>query len=148
MSYDYDSGEVDGVPFIAVGNNELVGRPKVRKGDKVKCPDCSQFHPIEYGKNKETGEEMDTIGFIHCKESGKSYMASLGGVLAPHVEEKDFKRAAKNIKFILIISAEIDKYIAWASEERKLHKAQVVRMAIEDTMAKDLDYQRWLKEQS
>lgn len=55
---------------------------------------------------------------------------------------------AKNImdtKFILIISPEIDKYLEWAGAERRMHKAQVVREAIENMMNKDKDYKEFLK---
>ena len=43
-------------------------------------------------------------------------------------------------KFILIISPEIDRYLQWASESRRMHKAQVVRLALEDVMEKDKEY--------
>src|SRR5690606_21651704 len=49
-------------------------------------------------------------------------------------------------KFILIISPEIDRYLQWASEERRMHKAQVVRTAIEETMANDAEYQQFLED--
>jgi hypothetical protein len=49
-------------------------------------------------------------------------------------------------KFILIISPEIDNYLNWAGEERRLHKAQIVRNAVEDVMKKDKEYQDFLKE--
>lgn len=48
-------------------------------------------------------------------------------------------------KFILIISPEIDKYLEWAGAERRMHKAQVVREAIETMMNKDKDYKEFLK---
>lgn len=43
-------------------------------------------------------------------------------------------------KFILIISPEIDRYLEWAAEHRRMHKAQIVRQAVEDMMRKDKDY--------
>jgi len=48
-------------------------------------------------------------------------------------------------KFILIISPDIDKYLKWASEEYRQHKAQIVRDAIEDKLSKDKDYKAYLK---
>ncbi len=51
-------------------------------------------------------------------------------------------------KFILIISSEIDRYLEWASQENRMHKAQIVREAIEKVMNKDKKYQRYLSEQS
>ena len=49
-------------------------------------------------------------------------------------------------KFILIISPEIDKYLEWVSQERRMHKAQVVRESIESQMIKDKEYQQFLKD--
>ena len=49
-------------------------------------------------------------------------------------------------KFILIISPEIDKYLEWTSDNRRMHKAQVVRNAIEDMMKKDKDYEDFLSQ--
>ncbi len=60
----------------------------------------------------------------------------------------DFLKEAKeklDTKFILIISPDIDKYLKWASDEYRMHKAQIVRDAIEDKMKKDKDYKDYLK---
>jgi Rad3-related DNA helicase len=48
-------------------------------------------------------------------------------------------------KFILIISPQIDKYLEWAAAEKRMHKAQIVREAIEAMMNKDKDYKEFLK---
>lgn len=56
---------------------------------------------------------------------------------------KDFLKSAKDkldTKFILIISPEIDRYLEWASDRRRLHKAQIVRNAIEKEMEEDEEY--------
>ncbi len=60
-----------------------------------------------------------------------------------------FLKSARDMidtKFILIISPEIDRYLEWVAEERRMHKAQVVRNAIEDMMAKDKDYKQYAKD--
>ncbi len=49
-------------------------------------------------------------------------------------------------KFILIISAEIDRYLEWSSQENRMHKAQIVREAVEKVMNKDKKYQKFLSE--
>lgn len=49
-------------------------------------------------------------------------------------------------KFILIISPEIDRYLEWSSDFKRIHKAEAVREAIEEKMEKDEDYKRYLKE--
>jgi hypothetical protein len=46
-------------------------------------------------------------------------------------------------KFILIISPQIDQYLEWASENRRMHKAQVVRRAVEDVMSEDKEYKKY-----
>ena len=43
-------------------------------------------------------------------------------------------------KFILIISPEIDRYLQWAGNERRMHKAQLVRQAIEEMIERDKEY--------
>lgn len=60
----------------------------------------------------------------------------------------NFLEDAKNkidTKFILIIPPDIDKYLNWASDFKRLHKAQVVRKAIEKEMARDKDWKTYLK---
>lgn len=59
----------------------------------------------------------------------------------PLVQEyvQDVKRNL-DTKFILIISPEIDKYLEWSSEHRKMHKAQIVRQAVEEMTKKDKEY--------
>lgn len=62
---------------------------------------------------------------------------------------KDFMKDSKqklDTKFILIISAEIDRYLEWSSQENRMHKAQIVREAIEKVMNKDRKYQKYLSE--
>lgn len=64
------------------------------------------------------------------------------------IAEEFLQRAKEKIdtKFILIISPEIDKYLGWVAEERRMHKAQIVRNAVEEAMNKDKDYKQFLKE--
>jgi len=71
--------------------------------------------------------------------------------IEPEIEEivARFLNKMKDIidtKFILIISPDIDKYLEWASQERRMHKAQLVREAIEGQMNKDKEYQQFLKD--
>jgi len=50
-------------------------------------------------------------------------------------------------KFILIISPEIDHYLEWASINRRMHKAQVVRRAVEQVMNEDKEYKKVLNKE-
>lgn len=63
------------------------------------------------------------------------------------VIESALEEAKMNLdtKFILIISPEIDKYLEWSSSERRMHKAQIVRNAVESAMSKDKEYKEFLK---
>ena len=56
-------------------------------------------------------------------------------------------RSMLDTKFILIISPEIDRYLEWASANRRMHKAQVVRSALEGIMEKDTEYKAYVKSQ-
>lgn len=47
-------------------------------------------------------------------------------------------------KFILIISSEIDRYLDWAASTKRMHKAQIVRNAVEVMMKKDKEYKNYL----
>lgn len=47
-------------------------------------------------------------------------------------------------KFILIISPEIDRYLDWASNTKRMHKAQIVRNSIEAAMKKDREFKNYL----
>jgi len=61
----------------------------------------------------------------------------------------EFLEEAKNkidTKFILIIPSEIDKYLSWASDYRRMHKAQVVRDALDGVMKKDKDWREYQKQ--
>ncbi len=58
---------------------------------------------------------------------------------------KEFTSRVKEMldtKFILIISSEIERYLEWASDFRRMHKAQIVRAAIEEMMDKDKEYKK------
>ncbi|MEI7578969.1 MAG: hypothetical protein WCJ58_02890 [bacterium] len=59
-----------------------------------------------------------------------------------------FVQTAKKLldtKFILIISPEIDRYLEWAGETKRMHKAQLVRTALEEAMKKDKEYRKTTK---
>lgn len=63
------------------------------------------------------------------------------------VIEDSVKEAASKLdsKFILIISPEIDRYMVWAAQTKRMHKAQVVRSALEQMIKKDTDYRNYLQ---
>lgn len=63
------------------------------------------------------------------------------------VVDKSLKEAASKLdsKFILIISPEIDRYLEWGSQTKRMHKAQIVREALELMMKKDKEYKTYLQ---
>src|SRR5438270_801954 len=55
---------------------------------------------------------------------------------------KQFLNDAKKLldsKFILIIPPEIEQYLSWGSNKKGIRKAEIVRQAVEEFMAKDED---------
>lgn len=76
------------------------------------------------------------LSYVEYKNS------NLEQLLVKYTEEI---KSQLDTKFILIISPEIDRYLQWASENRRMHKAQVVRIALEEVMEKDKEYQKHLK---
>lgn len=87
--------------------------------------------PIAVGKNK-------LLTF-------KKYKASdVEKIIAKYMQDV---RKQMDTKFILIISPEIDRYLEWASEFRRMHKAQVVRESVEAVMKKDKEYKAYLNSQ-
>lgn len=46
-------------------------------------------------------------------------------------------------KFILILPAEMERYLDWSSQHKRMHKAQIVRGAIEQLIKKDRDYKEF-----
>lgn len=63
-------------------------------------------------------------------------------------ELNDFLSKVKTMidtKFIMIISPQIDQYLEWASSANRMHKAQVVRKALEKMMLEDKEYKKAMK---
>jgi nucleoside 2-deoxyribosyltransferase len=87
--------------------------------------------PIAVGKNK-------LLTFKKYKES------DVEKIIARYMQDV---RKQMDTKFILIISPEIDRYLEWASEFRRMHKAQVVRESVEAVMKKDKEYKAYLNSQ-
>jgi hypothetical protein len=90
-------------------------------------------HPITTGK----------IKLITYKEYSNQEEAKL------HIRK--FMNGARKMldtKFILIISPEIDRYLEWAADNKRMHKAQIVREAVEDMMTKDQEYKKAAKDEA
>jgi len=62
------------------------------------------------------------------------------------IQEQYRRLSGKHIKFILIITPEIDRYLEWSSIERRMHKSQVVRAAIEKVIKRDGEYQDCIRD--
>lgn len=57
----------------------------------------------------------------------------------------DEAKGKLDTKFILIISPEIDRYLDWSSQTKRMHKAQIVRNAVEKELNRDKEYKTFLK---
>jgi hypothetical protein len=62
---------------ISIGNGELDGNKRLKKGDLIDCPYCSGKHPVKLGKN-EDNIETNTLMFYKC--NGTAYLCGVNGV--------------------------------------------------------------------
>jgi len=105
--------------------------------------------------------EKKPVLAIHYEKSENIHSVMLKGAKSPLLSYIDYNednvgeivtsylndiKGKLDTKFILIISPKIDKYLKWAADERRLHKAQVVREAVDQMMKKDKEYKEHLKE--
>ena len=75
--------ELDGVPFMAIGNGELKGRPIVNIGDFIVCPKCEKNHKLGAATTKD-GAISDMLYFYKCGKN--NYLAALKKQLIPNLE--------------------------------------------------------------
>lgn len=93
-------------------------------------------------------KSANSISSIHGIKNNRQLIVkkyneeNIENVITEAVEEAKGKL---DTKFILIISPEIDRYLDWASQNKRMHKAQIVRNAIEDQIKKDKGYKTYLK---
>jgi nucleoside 2-deoxyribosyltransferase len=95
-------------------------------------------------ENEEATEQVNPI--VHGNKSKNLMHTKYHKKNITTVIENTVKEAAKRLdsKFILIISPEIDRYLDWSSTTKRMHKAQIVRNALEQMMKKDKDYKNYL----
>lgn len=112
--------------FVASALNQkkpvLVLRMKKAKKMRTPGPIIGNKSKLMQFKEYETQEELESIinDFIN------------------------FATKKLDTKFILIISPEIDRYLEWASDHKRMHKAQLVRNAIEKLMDEDEEWKEFL----
>lgn len=70
--------EIDGVPFVTFGNNELGAAKPVKKGDRIECDQCGGVHDVALGKD-ESGAESPMLQFIRCDRADASYLVGVAG---------------------------------------------------------------------
>lgn len=72
------------IPYIAVGNNELEGKPLVFENDMVVCPHCGKKHKVETGTSRKWDDVENKFGpekksnalqFFKCGQ--KSYICGV-----------------------------------------------------------------------
>ncbi len=91
--------------------------------------------------------KSETNPIIHGNKSRSLVYKKYSDKNAEDVVQKALKEAASKLdsKFILIISPEIDRYLDWASQNKRMHKAQIVRNALETIIKKDKDYRNYIQ---
>lgn len=65
------------IPYLAIGNNELIGQPNVKEGDWIECPHCGKSHQLQFGRDVKTGEKSQLIGFYECGDN--LYVGAVNG---------------------------------------------------------------------
>ena len=65
--------------MLAIGNNELAGRPQYRKGTRVQRLSDGKVFIVEVGTDAKTGKETNLLGCI--TEGDKSFMVGLASNL-------------------------------------------------------------------
>jgi deoxyribodipyrimidine photolyase len=96
-------------------------------------------------------EHEDSTDKLHPSIHGNKSNSFIHKRYAHHnvvdVVTKAVKEAAGKLdsKFILIISPEIDRYLEWAGQTKRMHKAQIVRNAVEQMMKKDREYKTYIQ---
>jgi nucleoside 2-deoxyribosyltransferase len=150
--------------------NDLDHALKVIKANEKAIRDCDIFiadvtegsSGLGYEVGQAIHEKKPTLILRNRKESKYATQSSLSlgtNKLVTYKEYETIEQVTKIIddfvedakgkidtKFILIIPAEIDKYLSWSSDFRRMHKAQVVRTAVEAMMLKDKDWRDYQKQ--
>lgn len=121
-----------------------VSLPSIRIGYEISQTIICKKPVLAIRLDKTEYEPLDTL-----KEDKSDYLKykiysenSIENIL------KNFLKEAKkkiSTKFILIIPAEIDRYLEWNVREKGLSKAETTRNALEALMKKDKEYAAYLK---
>lgn len=95
---------------------------------------------------EDTGRES-LIPVIHGNKTRTLIHKKYSATTIVDIINKSIKEAASKLdsKFILIISPEIDRYLEWSAQTKRMHKAQIVRNAVEQMMKKDREYKTYLQ---
>lgn len=121
---------------------------EVSKSDsKVGYEIAKAFNEKKFVIALENHESTDKVNpIVHGNKSKNLMHSKYNRENITAVIEESVKEAAKRLdsKFILIISPEIDRYLDWSSTTKRMHKAQIVRNALEQMMKKDKDYKSYL----
>lgn len=68
--------DLEKIPFVAFGNDELAQLPLLRAGQRIRCPHCGKEH-VTTAARSTTGELVDGLAFYQCGKA--SYLASVSG---------------------------------------------------------------------
>lgn len=93
----------------------------------------------ETTKQKSISTILKHKNLLSIQYSAKNFSTTIDNALSQAVKKMDSK-------FILIISQDIERYLNWCTKSKRMHKAQVVRNAIEGVMKKDEQFKKESKE--
>jgi hypothetical protein len=80
---------------LAIGNDELEKCFEVHKGEKIRCPNCGEWHVLEAGKNKD-GKETEIILFYKCGD--KVYLGAVANKLLVPKKTKETSKYPLRLK--------------------------------------------------
>ena len=152
----------DGVEALKrIGHNVTVSDKISEKNDKL-IKDCdlliAEVSELNYKQGFEIARALDEKKVVIALEDNDSnnskdlpknkslIVKKYSSKDLVQVLEKAIKEAESKLdsKFILIISPEIDRYLEWAGQNKRMHKAQIVRNAVEQMIKKDKEYKDYL----
>lgn len=69
------------VPRILVGNDEIKNRPSITDGELIYCKRCGGEHKAEFGTSK--GQKTNLLICMRCDKTGRVYLIGVDGKLLP-----------------------------------------------------------------
>lgn len=99
--------------------------------------------PVLILRNKNDNRAMNPILDTPSKTTTYREYETIEDI-TKHIDKfLDHAKDQIDTKFLMIVPAALDRYITWAANYYRMHKAQVVRKAVEAMMAKDKNWKNY-----